>query len=353
MAIYHVNPETGNVGLCSAEKGNCPFGKAEDHYTSEEAARGSYEAQQQAFRDTHKDDLQFYSPEWSGKIPKRLERQLARKAAAIDGQVKELEKKIVDGPFSALQPSVYPIRLRGVEFIKASEFSDYEGHAQYLLAITSRQGGGNRECYCESDEHEADCLAVNNRILEDHPQFLFFEDNDFDPTYTTHYFSTNFTNYDVAKISLNSGYADEVSQLKGKLLDLKEASNPPWSILGENSSAYDSYKSLKANKPHHEKQLQEADAELSKIENLTAVVQEDRPLTDEEFKEFEPLIRRGYDRGSHFQNSHRSLLTQKEVLRDSQARHDQAERLPAGELRDYLLGDRGTGSYTVEEKVGR
>ncbi len=41
MAIYHVNPETGNVGVCSAEKGNCPFGNAEDHYTSEEAARGS------------------------------------------------------------------------------------------------------------------------------------------------------------------------------------------------------------------------------------------------------------------------------------------------------------------------
>lgn len=41
--LYHVNPNTGNVGLCKARK-NCPFGGANEHFTSTEAARSAYEA---------------------------------------------------------------------------------------------------------------------------------------------------------------------------------------------------------------------------------------------------------------------------------------------------------------------
>lgn len=354
MKLYHVNPENGNAGVCTAEKGRCRFGKSDEHYTSEEAARGSYEAKQQAFRDAHKDDLQFYAPGWSGKLPKRLEGQLARKAAAIEAQLKELESKTVEGPLSALQPSVYPIRSRGVELIETSELPTYDGDEQYLLALTSRQGGGNRECLCDSDDgHEDDCLALNNEILEDHPQFLFYEDDDFDSTYTTHYYSTNFTPYDVAVMSLSRSYSAEAAELKMKLLKLKGGVNPPWSILGENYEAYNRYSRLKSSKESTEKTLREANDELSKFAKLEAIIQEQRSFTDDELSGFEDLVKRGYDRGSGFKDAHRGLLSRKEALRVSQARHDQAEALPAGELRDYLIGDRGTGSYQVEEKVGR
>lgn len=43
---YHVNPETGDAGKCSANKGNCPFGGENEHYTSSEAARAAFEAKQ-------------------------------------------------------------------------------------------------------------------------------------------------------------------------------------------------------------------------------------------------------------------------------------------------------------------
>ncbi len=43
MAKYHINPSTGDAGTCSAQKGNCPFGGDEVHFTSAEAAREASE----------------------------------------------------------------------------------------------------------------------------------------------------------------------------------------------------------------------------------------------------------------------------------------------------------------------
>ncbi len=43
MNRYHINPATGEVGLCKASKGNCPFGGAENHYYSKALARQAYE----------------------------------------------------------------------------------------------------------------------------------------------------------------------------------------------------------------------------------------------------------------------------------------------------------------------
>ena len=40
---YHVNPKTGNPGVCHAQAGKCPFGGDENHYPSENEARAAYE----------------------------------------------------------------------------------------------------------------------------------------------------------------------------------------------------------------------------------------------------------------------------------------------------------------------
>lgn len=45
MAKFHINPDSGNPGSCSAQAGNCPFGSDDEHYTSEDAARAAYERQ--------------------------------------------------------------------------------------------------------------------------------------------------------------------------------------------------------------------------------------------------------------------------------------------------------------------
>lgn len=43
MAKYHINPDTGNPGECSAKLGKCPYGTEVHHYESKEAARVGYE----------------------------------------------------------------------------------------------------------------------------------------------------------------------------------------------------------------------------------------------------------------------------------------------------------------------
>lgn len=49
MAKYHLNPKTGDPGLCRAEDGKCPFGKDAPHYASKEAAREAYEKDRPSF----------------------------------------------------------------------------------------------------------------------------------------------------------------------------------------------------------------------------------------------------------------------------------------------------------------
>jgi hypothetical protein len=41
--MFHVNPQTGEAGKCSAKQGKCPFGGMNVHFTTPEAARESFE----------------------------------------------------------------------------------------------------------------------------------------------------------------------------------------------------------------------------------------------------------------------------------------------------------------------
>jgi hypothetical protein len=59
------------------------------------------------------------------------------------------------------------------------------------IAIYTRLGGGNRECYCDSTkEHEAGgCYQKNIEKLQAHPNYLSDVDDYLDRTYATFYFS--------------------------------------------------------------------------------------------------------------------------------------------------------------------
>lgn len=49
MAKYHINKESGTVGVCRAQPGNCRFGDDEEHFTSKDAAQGFYEKNKDQF----------------------------------------------------------------------------------------------------------------------------------------------------------------------------------------------------------------------------------------------------------------------------------------------------------------
>lgn len=59
-----------------------------------------------------------------------------------------------------------------------------------VIAIYTRQGGGNRECYCDksTDHLPGQCYAACNEELARHPLYIRDADDDFDATYATFYF---------------------------------------------------------------------------------------------------------------------------------------------------------------------
>lgn len=50
MALYHINPDTGNPNVCRAQQDNCPFGWPDEHFESKAEARAAYEASNKSFK---------------------------------------------------------------------------------------------------------------------------------------------------------------------------------------------------------------------------------------------------------------------------------------------------------------
>jgi hypothetical protein len=77
--MYHINPQTGNPGVCKADPTNpqstgCKYNKsAEEHYATKEDARGSYE---------HKQIKEIYGPALQKAKAQTIDNAKAREAAA-------------------------------------------------------------------------------------------------------------------------------------------------------------------------------------------------------------------------------------------------------------------------------
>lgn len=58
------------------------------------------------------------------------------------------------------------------------------------IAVYTRGGGGNRECFCENGdaEHSDDCVVPKQESNRSHPLYDSDEDDEFDCTYATFYF---------------------------------------------------------------------------------------------------------------------------------------------------------------------
>jgi len=58
------------------------------------------------------------------------------------------------------------------------------------IAVYTRLGGGNRECYCETEKEHAEggCYGPVIECLQAHSQYLYDKDDDFDSTYATFWF---------------------------------------------------------------------------------------------------------------------------------------------------------------------
>ena len=62
MAKFHINGK-GEPGACQAQEGNCPFGGDDDHYTSKDGARKSFESKNS--KATFSDPSEVQKKTWS------------------------------------------------------------------------------------------------------------------------------------------------------------------------------------------------------------------------------------------------------------------------------------------------
>jgi len=100
MSTYHINPKTGNPGICHAEKGRCPFGSSEEHYESKSEARAAYEAKSDSFNEvtyTVGDGETIEAPYGNGWRGSNYDQKLS--TTQIAASIREELKKAVQGNY--------------------------------------------------------------------------------------------------------------------------------------------------------------------------------------------------------------------------------------------------------------
>lgn len=116
--------------------------------------------------------------------------------ALIGEKPEKLPEEVVDEYFSGIDFG----RYRGTSIAFRDDNEDIEdwedvdvpssqwGDREVVAVIHTRNGGGNRECWCESeDDHH--CLTGVIEALENHPAYIADRDNSFDRTYADFVFS--------------------------------------------------------------------------------------------------------------------------------------------------------------------
>lgn len=109
-----------------------------------------------------------------------------------------------------------------------------------VIAVYTRQGGGNRECYCDGDPAThvpGSCYAACNEALAAHPLYLRDADDDFDATYATFYFRVP----DERRADLEAAAVDPVNMSERWLAAIdaigKEPTSPAMTALGDQLGA--------------------------------------------------------------------------------------------------------------------
>lgn len=236
-------------------------------------------------------------------------------------------------------------------------------------ALHTRQGGGNRDCYCDDSSegyHEAGCLAVNNELLTEHEGYLFDFDDSFDSTYATFVFRTKLTPKDVEELDGLRRHIAKVRSEKSLIDQINGGKLAPWIILGTEAPRDVSSELAAARRALSSAEYSFKPDVLDFTEALVSVGE--RLIAGEVVPESEIAERFGdltsYDIQRKIQNRDyqatqildriRSAARSASTLVHMRGMVEEAESLPAdSKLAKYLLGDRGQGSYNTTEKRGR
>lgn len=363
---FHVNPATGNPNKCTATK-SCPFGGDDKHYFSKEAAHAAFEKDQGA---------QVQSLSKPSKVLKELPAIAKNLPSLPDGRsfaqawsekfqnLADFKKKhgdvspqnLIPAPDSLLDEPVVALRERGQSLLTKSQYIADGGNnpegikGEYVVSVHTRQGGGNRECYCDDYEsHEDYCLSENNDGMTNHPNYLSDADDDYDSTYATFYFDAGITQDQVDKVRQQESVMRKLAVDNILSEGAKNGDFTPWGALAGLNSETQGYKSLKKRLVTHETDAQKAEESNAKIESGMKKIYSGK-ITDAEAAEMGVSV---YRRASLVQESKALVVAQKKldaVLAIQKSAEDLPEDHP---LRQWAIGTREERSYKATEKQGR
>jgi len=376
MAKYHFNRDTGKTGLCKAQV-QCRLGLTEsEHFETREEAQKAFEETQNLSTVVKKQkastsqnlsgvnvDLSGISQENRKKLVSAWNKHYELLNKVEKG---EIEEPLDVSPDDYLVESSYVMRPRGTFFEKIDDLVKEEPYnvskdsfhpdSEYVVIVSARQGGGNRECYCEDyDSHEDGCLALNNEITSEHPNYVTDYDDDFDSTYNYFVFDNKITKEQFDKYHSDYEKNKNYTHLKNERSLIEDGKAPAWFInnVEDYRKNMDKYRDSKQSyenaiqRVKNDKEIADAaGAILSKLEN-----KDFDNISLEEVQKFNSYNKRysKYDLDK-VKDAHRKIR-EYEVLENA---YKEAELLEDGSaLKEYLLADRGTASYNATEKKGR
>jgi hypothetical protein len=307
-------------------------------------------------------DVSVDLPEWreaapslfTGFFPTEWKRHFEATAAGVTAGEHEAPslQELLSPPLTVYRPRGMPTLLTAEEVEGELGFT-LPVEVEQVLAISTRQGGGNRECYCETpdESHEDGCLALNNEELQAHPQYLHDEDDEWDRTYATFYFKVTAPRAWVREFKERELRATLLRLRLDEFKRIKTGEIAPWSIRLEQPLA-DETRQLRALK---------SNLDRTSLATLEARKEELQLLLQKFYTGTFTVEDAGNVKLSQMWAHHhrsmaeasRSYVAAKQTLAAAQTMLREAENLPPGPLKEYLLGDRGTFTYKAKEKRGR
>lgn len=226
----------------------------------------------------------------------------------------------------------------------------------YYVVMSGRQGGGNRECYCDNgpDVHEDGCLFENNETLEMHPNYLFDYDDPSERTYNTFVFDNDITEATHLAFTKKNDRAAYLNKIQTKFKAVKSGELPWWSLNEDfDNTGVFNYKHQAGKFVSLEAREDELQATIAKEDYYRSFLNSDQLLSSLP----EGLL--AYFGGAnvnvrYIQGLYTEYKDSVVALDKMEAAMSEAENLPDDSpLKDFLLGDRGSFEYTGTEKRGR
>lgn len=158
--------------------------------------------------------------------------EIASKAVVESAELEDVALEDFPG---VLRPRGTTIVMPG-ESADANDFHVNTGTTCWL-AIYARQGGGNDECYCDSDDydvHEDGCLYENNEQIRSSSGYINDFYGEFDSTYITFLFDTGLNKEELDALEKDAYIMQtelrEVTEARRMLDLIKKGSLPVWAL---------------------------------------------------------------------------------------------------------------------------